>query len=1380
MQRELEPDIQLRQRIATKLQISNQLQTCVEQILGDANSSHAGILVSGYSGTGKTLLVENYLKGIESANPVLIARHYQQYQNIPYFGFKYCISDYLSKIYNQANNTELHTFSDQLKNYLGENFQLLFDYIPELSLFFGNDAPAAARSNLTIENQLYPLFKRLFEFLAEFTQRPVFFFTDDLQWIDASGINLLKYLLLNISNKKLVWIGASRAPQNRTSPLGQLIEELRLQEITIENIFVTGLNKDEVAATMEMTLGGPCHLDLIAICNKLTEGNPAHLQALLESLKDSDLIWQQDRVIHCDAAAIKAQFEGQRAPTMWLEHVKKLSTSAYDVVCIMACMGRFNRQIILDWLLGNAAKMKVLLDEAVDAGLLELYEQEARFSDMHVGGMIYDQLPEARKVELHYEIANLFYSREVERLNSTDIILMATSFNQALDNVKADGRLQIVAELNYRAGKILQNDHAYDQARHFFKMSAELLKECDWEEVSEQAWLVYMDRARTEYFLGEYDLAEIHLDYLLGRVTDPVKRSKVFELKITINNHLARYQKVVWMLKESLEELGLELPLAEQHLLDEVIRLKEILARQEMYPSIKFMENRNPVHAEAILRLLYVGGMSLHHTSDVLMTWAGLQIILGSNREKPSVVKAIGYVSYGRMLIISGEIERGYEYGTKGLDINKSLDDFTLRCRVFGVYAFYIQPWMKDFSESKVLLEEAANAGQKAGDLIGIYILKTHQLNLHLISGLPLKGLSQWDFEESYPGMELTYYITHYQKSLIRFLTGEASVFSIPRQNPSSLAGRLTIQEEKFYRNYVWARYYFLFGHYAMAARSAEDAHANRKLQEASPLVPANLMIWFLSVTQNWYYYAPSVRNGLKTRIAEVLNSFEAWQNYAPSNYRHSWLLMKAEWCRISGDREESLRYFQESIDASGNNIYHRAIASELWAKYLLSQNIKDTRARLLLMTSIDAFGEWDAVAKSKQLIQQFEAALSGEGKHSQTIDIETIQYELSGDMEVRSLVKKLMVLLLRISGSTHAVVELMEDTGDHIWYDQTSLLLDSNEKQNIVPKSMILMALKSQKPVIVNELKIEKGLREVEDLQAKGVQSFLILPITISGHLSMVVYLENIFAKNWYVPERVKSIKITANQGAVMIENARIHEHSIKLNDDIRKEMMEKERLSSVIEAQTDAHLKALMQAQDNERKRIASDLHDSLGSILSSVRLRFNGLQEEFFQRVPEKANRFTDSLNLLDEAIDELRQISHNMIPVSLSRFGLRSALETFVAQINASGQLNVDLQILGLESRLAEEMEVRVYRICQELVQNVIKHAKASKVRIQIILHNDSLNLVVEDNGVGMIKGNLSRGLGFSTVQSNVDLFKGTFSIESQPGKGCLVLIDLPIS
>src|SRR6187551_2741688 len=109
-------------------------------------------------------------------------------------------------------------------------------------------------------------------------------------------------------------------------------------------------------------------------------------------------------------------------------------------------------------------------------------------------------------------------------------------------------------------------------------------------------------------------------------------------------------------------------------------------------------------------------------------------------------------------------------------------------------------------------------------------------------------------------------------------------------------------------------------------------------------------------------------------------------------------------------------------------------------------------------------------------------------------------------------------------------------------------------------------MAHKSQNIIIVNDAKAEKAFREQDSSQGSSVQSFLILPVTISGHLSMVIYLESIFAKNWYIAEEsVRAIRVTANQGAVIIENARIHETSVKLNEELRKEIKEKERLSSM-----------------------------------------------------------------------------------------------------------------------------------------------------------------------------------------------------------------------
>lgn len=257
-----------------------------------------------------------------------------------------------------------------------------------------------------------------------------------------------------------------------------------------------------------------------------------------------------------------------------------------------------------------------------------------------------------------------------------------------------------------------------------------------------------------------------------------------------------------------------------------------------------------------------------------------------------------------------------------------------------------------------------------------------------------------------------------------------------------------------------------------------------------------------------------------------------------------------------------------------------------------------------------------------------------------------------------------------------------------------------------------------------------------------------------------------------------MKWIRITANQGAVTIENARIHEITLKLNEEICEKMAERERMSIEIQDQKDMHLQEIVQTQNNERKRIAGDLHDSLGSMLSSVKLRLNSLQEDFITHIPDKAARFDDTVKLLDHAVKELRRIAHNMLPVSLSRFGLKASLQTFVEQINVVEQIEIELQIFGLEQRLEEALETSIYRICQELAQNVIKHAGATTMRIQLIDHEDSINLIVEDNGKGLIANEINPGLGFTTIESKVKLFKGTFSIESQPNKGTMVLVDIP--
>src|SRR5690554_1203443 len=303
--------------------------------------------------------------------------------------------------------------------------------------------------------------------------------------------------------------------------------------------------------------------------------------------------------------------------------------------------------------------------------------------------------------------------------------------------------------------------------------------------------------------------------------------------------------------------------------------------------------------------------------------------------------------------------------------------------------------------------------------------------------------------------------------------------------------------------------------------------------------------------------------------------------------------------------------------------------------------------------------------------------------------------------------------------------------------------LLGFQEDKNI-PVGLIRMAQRTQELMVANDLRQKNLLSEVGLLEEQGVKSFVILPITLSGSYSMTIYLENSFGANGYQKEQMKWIRITANQGAVVIENARTHEKTVKLNEKIQKEMTEKQLLASQMEAQKNAHLQQLIDTQESERKRIAGDLHDSLGSLLSGIKLRFHNLKAT---PLHEQEPIHQEMLAQLDEAVEEVRRIAHNMSPVSLRRFGLHDTLQSLIEQINASAQIEAELQMLGLEERLPEQFELTVYRVCQELVQNALKHAKCSQLHVQIILHPDMLNLVVEDNGQGMDVNQVKPGFGF---------------------------------
>lgn len=244
-----------------------------------------------------------------------------------------------------------------------------------------------------------------------------------------------------------------------------------------------------------------------------------------------------------------------------------------------------------------------------------------------------------------------------------------------------------------------------------------------------------------------------------------------------------------------------------------------------------------------------------------------------------------------------------------------------------------------------------------------------------------------------------------------------------------------------------------------------------------------------------------------------------------------------------------------------------------------------------------------------------------------------------------------------------------------------------------------------------------------------------------------------------------------------VLINNKRKNEKSIfEKNSELSKQKM-----LELIKEQEMHSVNSFISGQEKERARIASDLHDRLGSLLSTVKLHFNALDHYFEEKTdPEFMEGYNFAMNLLDQSVSEVRAVSHNLSREILTEFGLVGAIENLKDAINSAGSLKLIFINTGFNMRLTYEYEIEIYRIVQELVTNVIKHANAGECIIQFIANDDWLSITVEDDGVGFDINKVNKnGMGLHNIFKRTAKVQGKYSIDSSPGKGATFFFEIPL-
>jgi len=403
---------------------------------------------------------------------------------------------------------------------------------------------------------------------------------------------------------------------------------------------------------------------------------------------------------------------------------------------------------------------------------------------------------------------------------------------------------------------------------------------------------------------------------------------------------------------------------------------------------------------------------------------------------------------------------------------------------------------------------------------------------------------------------------------------------------------------------------------------------------------------------------------------------------------------------------------------------------------------------------------EYDKARNSLEKAVKISAQTSNSHLYTEALYALATVYAKTGQHEkaVKELLKALEVE--RIQNNAYLKLRLYRALADNLektenyasanlMLHQYSSLNDSllnKERQAIINKLIVKYETRQKQKEIIS-LESERKVSQIQGRLNEVSQKALMtsLAAMIVAVFFLVLYYQN---------------KLRSNQ--IILEQKE------KIN---RQQQIELENATKI------ASMESMVRGQELERNRIAKDLHDSLGGLLSTIKLHYDALPQ--CNEESEHKQEFLRINNLLDLACTEVRTISSNLLPGALTNLGLEQAVNDLVMKYQDITNADIIFQAFNLDTEIPSSKAIHIYRIIQELLHNSIKHAEAGEILVQLTEDEGELHILVEDDGKGYDRTNIHRGMGAENILSRVNYLKAELSIQTQPGKGTSTLIIVPL-
>ena len=983
-----------------------EVQTLLESFNRVAEGQSEMMLVAGFSGIGKTAVVNEVHKPIVEKRGYFIKGKYDQFnRNIPFSAFVQAFRDLIGQLLGESDN-ELANWKGKILEAVGDNGQVLIEVIPELEQVIGQQPTATELSGTAAQNRFNLLFQK---FIAVFTtpEHPLVMFLDDLQWADSASLNLMKVLMGESENEYLLLLGAYR--DNEVFPAHPLmlsLDELEEQEAAMSTITLAPLPIHNINQLIAETLS--CSSELAQPLTKLvyrkTKGNPFFTTQFLKGLQGDELIvfnaeqgyWECDLIQVQDAALTDDVVE------FMASRLRKLPQVAQNLMKLAACIGnQFDLEtlaIVCESPVEHvAADLWIALREGLVIPITEAYkffqtgEQDKKHSeDIFVGYRFlhdrvqqaaYSLIPEDEKQRTHLTIGQLLLQRIPKSEREEKIFDIVNHLNMGVDLITGDEEKQQLCKLNLQAGCKAKNATAYEAAIEYLLLGIELLAENSWENEYEITLALYESATESAYLNGDFAKMEQLAKVGLENAQNLLDTLKLYEVKIQALEAQALFQQALDTAMVILAKLGIRQFPKEPDSSDIELWLREVkdnLGDRHPTSLVNLPEMTEP-NILAAMRILFYLIPTTYKYKPTLMVLITFEQVNLSLQYGNSPVSTYAYSVQGLLSCNSfGEIEKGYQFGQLALNLEPQSNAIAYG-RAFYVMNSHIKHYKKHLITSIKGLKDAYAICLELGDLeFAGYALAFYSFYSY-ISGTELSELAQ-EMSANSIALERINKITSKNwvdiyRQIVDNLLGQS-------QNPCKIVGE-AYDEEKMLplrkqANDLTTQAYFyipriflcyLFQDWDGALESIEHAENCLGGATGTPLVT---LFYFYQSLVMLAKFALQPENECQEQLEKLSTNQTILKNtatYAPTNYLHKWYLVEAEKCRVLGKKTEAMELYDTAIEGAKENEYiqEEALANELFAKLYLDWG-KEKYAALHMQEAYYCYARWGATAKVEQL----------------------------------------------------------------------------------------------------------------------------------------------------------------------------------------------------------------------------------------------------------------------------------------------------------------------------------------------------------------------------------------------------------------------------